>query len=78
MAKVAFITGATKGIGRAITNRLAIMGYDLFVLGRDEEALAEVVAHCGAQNVTASYLAGDLAGRSVFAGSSSNRFQSVR
>ena len=60
MAQVALVSGASKGIGRAIALRLADGGYDVFLLGRDETTLAAVAAECAARSVQADFLAGDL------------------
>ncbi len=42
MKKIAVITGATSGIGRAVTEVLAAGGYKLAIAARNEEKLAEV------------------------------------
>lgn len=60
MTHTALITGAGKGIGRAIALRLAAAGYALFLLGRNEDALASVAAECAVSGVKVGFLAGDL------------------
>lgn len=44
--KVAFITGASRGIGRAIAADFAKLGADVALVGRDRAALDETVAAC--------------------------------
>jgi 3-oxoacyl-[acyl-carrier protein] reductase len=47
--RVAVVTGASRGIGRAIAIDLARAGADVALFGRDEAALAEVQAACRAE-----------------------------
>ena len=60
MSKSAIVTGATKGIGRAIAVRLATLDYDLLLLGRDEQALSTTAELCQSHNSNAEIFAGDL------------------
>jgi NAD(P)-dependent dehydrogenase (short-subunit alcohol dehydrogenase family) len=58
--KVALVTGATSGIGRATAIRLAQAGARIGVLGRDESDLAEVCAEIDAEGSSAIALEADV------------------
>lgn len=45
--KVAWITGASSGIGAALARELAVRGAHVVLSGRDEARLADVAADCG-------------------------------
>lgn len=51
--KVVVITGAARGIGRAMAVAFAERGADIAVLDRDADAIAETVADCAAKGVRA-------------------------
>ncbi len=46
--RIALVVGGTSGIGRAVAVRLAEADYQVFVVGRDAQRGAEVVADCSA------------------------------
>lgn len=58
--KIIIVTGASRGIGRAIALRLAQEGGKLLLAARDEAALANVVAEITAGGGTATSFATDL------------------
>lgn len=49
--KVAFVTGATSGIGQAAAERLAAEGAQVMLAGRRENRLAEVAAACQGRGI---------------------------
>lgn len=51
--KRAFITGATRGIGAAIAERLGEEGCDVAICGRDPATLAKALTRLGAKNIRA-------------------------
>ena len=58
--KLAVVTGASRGIGRAIALRLAKEGNDVIIFGRDEEALKKVKSDINQFDVFCDYYAGDV------------------
>jgi 3-oxoacyl-[acyl-carrier protein] reductase len=55
----ALVTGATKGIGRAISKKLAENGYNLAICARNEEKLKEFALELEALGVNVIYLTTD-------------------
>ncbi len=65
--KVALVTGASRGIGRAIAVDLTKHGADVALAGRDDAALQETVAACNSARAGAKtlVLTGDVADRAA-------------
>ena len=62
-AKWAVVTGASSGIGRALALEFAAGGFNVFLTGRNEAALAEVAAECSNKHrVETEVVTADLAG----------------
>jgi NAD(P)-dependent dehydrogenase (short-subunit alcohol dehydrogenase family) len=64
--KVALVTGATSGIGRAAAERLAGDGFTVIVHGRDASRGAEVVATISGAGGSARFVAADLSDATGF------------
>lgn len=60
MTRVAIVTGASSGIGRATSLRLAADGMAILAVGRDEAALQRVCAEVTAAGAQADFLAADV------------------
>ncbi|MFI6090714.1 SDR family NAD(P)-dependent oxidoreductase [Streptomyces sp. NPDC051218] len=58
MSKLALVTGATSGIGKAFAERFAADGYDLIIVGRRQDRLAEFAS--GHPEVQVRTVAADL------------------
>ncbi|WP_030045865.1 SDR family NAD(P)-dependent oxidoreductase, partial [Streptomyces resistomycificus] len=57
---VAIITGASKGLGRALADALAARGWDLVLDARGAEALTETEREVSAYGTRVATLAGDV------------------
>ena len=60
MKDVAIVTGASGGIGRAISLSLGKQGYEMILLGRDAKKLKALTSECQSLCGNATYFAGDL------------------
>lgn len=58
--KYTLITGASKGIGKAIAHELASQGRNLILVARTEELLKNLAMDLSAKNIDVRYLASDL------------------
>lgn len=61
MNEITIVTGASKGIGRAIALRMAEEGHNLMLIARDEKKLREAKNDILKKNVECEYFAGDVA-----------------
>jgi len=59
--KSCIITGASRGIGRAVADRFAQAGYKLLIAARGEAALAKAASELRDAGATCEFAAGDLA-----------------
>ena len=57
---IALLTGASRGIGKAIALELSTIGYDLALVGRDTKALEDTASEVSANGVKALCIAADL------------------
>jgi len=60
MRRSILVTGASKGLGRAIALAYASHGYDLVIHGRDQKRLEKVRAEVNAHNVKCKVVVGDI------------------
>ncbi len=58
--KCAIITGASRGIGRAIAQELAKDGWNLSLVARDESKLASTAKELSSEGIEVIYFAGDV------------------
>ena len=76
--KIAIVTGASRGIGRAIALRLAQDGATLVLAARTEADLAKVASEIKSSGGKATTVAGDLRDPGVPAALVNGRAQSAR
>jgi 3-oxoacyl-[acyl-carrier protein] reductase len=60
MNKVALVTGATKGIGKSIASKLAQLGFDLMIVGRNKDQLLATKTELESFNVHCAITVADL------------------
>jgi 3-hydroxy acid dehydrogenase/malonic semialdehyde reductase len=51
--RTALVTGASRGIGAAVSRRLAVLGLTVHAVARDREGLADLAASCGTKPIVA-------------------------
>jgi NADP-dependent 3-hydroxy acid dehydrogenase YdfG len=69
---LSIVTGASRGIGKAIALRLAKEGHDVMIFGRDENTLKNTKSEIGKLDSSCDYFIGDVADESFVSNSIKN------